>query len=126
MRNLFFGLTLMGLFTACSADSYKIAGTFEDVENGTVFLRKIETQGLAEVDTAEVTDGAFVFEGKTEHAELHLLFLEDVQEPIVFFLENGSIKITANSQKMDEAVIKGSKLSDLFKKFNDEFPHLEK
>src|SRR5690554_4085568 len=27
---------------------------------------------------------------------------------------------------MDEAVIKGSKLSDLFKEFNDNFPHMEK
>lgn len=126
MRNLFFGFALLGLFASCSADSYKISGKFEDLSSGTVYLRKIEAQGLSEVDTAEVSSGAFVFEGKAEHPELYLIFAEDVQEPIVFFLENSSIKITANTEKMDEAVIKGSKLTDLFKQFNDNFPHIEK
>src|SRR5690554_1479838 len=126
MRNLFFGFALLGLFASCSADSYKISGKFEDLSSGTVYLRKIEAQGLSEVDTAEVSSGAFVFEGKAEHPELYLIFAEDVQEPIVFFLENSSIKITANTEKMDEAVIKGSKLTDLFNKLNDEIPHKEK
>lgn len=126
MRNLFFGLALMGLFASCSADSYKITGEFENLDEGTVYLRKIEEQGLSEVDTAEVSSGTFVFEGKAEHPELYLIFAEEVEEPIVFFLENSSIKITANTEKMDEAVIKGSKLSDLFKEFNDNFPHMEK
>ena len=126
MRNLFFGFALLGLFASCSADSYKISGKFEDLSSGIVYLRKIEAQGLSEVDTAEVSSGAFVFEGKAEHPELYLIFAEDVQEPIVFFLENSSIKITANTEKMDEAVIKGSKLTDLFNKLNDEIPHKEK
>ncbi len=126
MKKFILGLTLIGLMAACSTDNYKVSGTFEDVTTGTVYLKKIEAQGLSEVDTAAIENGTFVFEGSVEHPELHLIYFEENRTPIAFFLENTKTTITANTEKMDDAVVEGSKLSTLFESFNKEVPHMEK
>lgn len=126
MKKLFLGFALIGLMAACSTDNYKVSGTFEDVTTGTVYLKKIEAQGLSEVDTATIENGAFVFEGSVEFPELHLIYFEENRTPIAFFLENTKTTITANTEKMDDAVVKGSDLSTLFDTFNKEVPHMEK
>ncbi|WP_062122094.1 peroxiredoxin family protein, partial [Geofilum rubicundum] len=45
--------------------------------------------------------------------------------PIAFFLENTNTTITANTESMDDAEVKGSELSTLFASFNEEVPHME-
>ena len=125
MKKFFLGLALIGLMAACSTDNYKVSGTFEDVTTGTVYLKKIEAQGLTDIDTATVENGVFVFEGSVEHPELHLIYFEENRTPIAFFLENTKTTITASTEKMDDAVVKGSKTSALFETFNKEVPHME-
>jgi peroxiredoxin len=126
MKKLFLGLALIGVITACSTDSYKVSGKFEDVTSGTVYLKKIEAQGVTELDTATIEEGSFTFEGSVEHPELHLIFFEENRSPIAFFLENTNTTITASTESMDDAEVKGSELSALFASFNDEVPHMEK
>ncbi|WP_157482859.1 DUF4369 domain-containing protein, partial [Geofilum rubicundum] len=82
MKKLFLGLALMGFLAACSTDTYKVSGNFEDITTGTVYLKKIEAQGVTELDTATIEDGSFVFEGSVEHPELHLIFFEENRTPI--------------------------------------------
>lgn len=126
MKKILFGLALIGWMASCTTNSYKISGTLEDEVSGTAYLKKIEMQGLEDVDSAEVIEGKFVFEGSVEHPELYLLFFGEEQIPIAFFLENASISITGKSTQLDDAVVKGSKTTDLFTKFNKEVPHQEK
>lgn len=126
MKKILFGLALIGWMASCTTNSYKITGTLEDEVSGTAYLRKIEMQGLEDVDSAEVLEGKFVFEGSVEHPELYLIFFEEEQIPIAFFLENASISITGKSTQLDDAVVKGSKTTDLFTKFNKDVPHQEK
>jgi peroxiredoxin len=126
MKKIFFALAMLIWLTACSSDSYKIKGTLEDVTTGTVYLKKIDPYGLSIIDSSAVVKGSFSFEGSQEHAELHLLFFEENKVPVAFFLENGKITVTGSSDKLDDAIVKGSKNSELFSKFNKEVPHLEK
>lgn len=126
MRKILFGLALTAILAACSTDSYKISGSFEDITEGTVYLRKIGMQNFVEVDTAEIVGGAYSFKGSVEYPELYLIFVNEARTPIAFFLENSSVSIKSNSEKPEDAVIKGSKLSDIFTKLNKEFPHIEK
>ena len=128
MKKILLGLALIVGMASCNTSSYKISGTLEDKVSGTAFLKKIEMQGqgLEDVDSAEVVEGKFTFEGSVEHPELYLIFFEDEQIPIAFFLENASISITGESTKLDDAVVKGSKNSDLFEKFNKEVPYQDK
>ncbi|MGQ1946121.1 redoxin domain-containing protein [Geofilum sp. OHC36d9] len=126
MKKLLLGLAFIGLMASCSTNSYKINGTLEDGVSGKVFLKKIAMQGVEEVDTADVVEGKFAFEGSAEYPELYLLFFEDQKKPFAFFLENGTISITGKSDSLDEAKIEGSKMADLFAKFNDDVPHQDK
>lgn len=126
MKKILFGLALIGWMASCSSNSYKISGTLEDEVSGTAYLRKIEMQGLEDVDSAEVLEGKFVFEGSVEHPELYLIYFEKEQIPTAFFLENASISIIGKSTKLDDAVVKGSKTNDIFTKFNKDVPHQEK
>ncbi|WP_026473637.1 TlpA disulfide reductase family protein [Alkaliflexus imshenetskii] len=126
MKKIILGLALIGWLTACSSDSYKLSGKLDDVKTGSVHLKKIGPMGLVDVDTAPLTDGAFTFEGKIEHPELFLLFYENNRTPVAFFLENAKITITGSSENLEDAVVKGSKLSTIFEKFNKEVPHQEK
>lgn len=126
MKKILFGLALISWMTSCTTSSYKITGTFEDGVSGTAYLKKIEMQGLKDIDSAEVTEGKFSFEGSVEYPELHLIFFGEEQIPAAFFLENANITIAGNSTNLDKATIKGSKSTDLFDKFNKEVPHQEK
>ena len=123
MKKLIFGLAIVGLLASCASDSYKIAGKFEGEASGKVFLRKLDAAGIVPVDTTEITNGSFEFKGKAEIPQVYLVYLDGNRNPIVFFGENKKITITANPEKMEEAVIKGSKLTDLYAKFMTEIPH---
>jgi len=126
MKKLIIGLALIGWLTACTSDSYKITGKFEGEASGQVFLRKLESNGVVTVDTAEIVNGTFTFKGKADTAQLYLVYYEQQQYPIVLFLDNSKISITANPEKLEDAVIKGSKLNDIFTKFKEGIPHQDK
>ncbi len=115
-----------GLLSACSSDNYKITGKLEDGLNGTVHLKKVESRGLVDVSSAEVIEGSFTFEGSVEYPEFYLIFLDENQVPIAFFLENSNISITGVSEDLSEATVKGSKSNDIFVKVNDNIPHQDK
>lgn len=126
MKKLLFAIVFVGLISACTSKSYTITGKFEEDANGTAYLKKVEMQSLADIDTAQVVDGQFKFEGTVEHPELYLVYFENNQVPVTIFLENSNITISGQTDDLDNAVVKGSKTNDIFIKFNDEIPHKEK
>ncbi|WP_291862356.1 redoxin domain-containing protein [Marinilabilia sp.] len=124
MRKIGF-LLLTGLVVLVSCgktDQYKVSGTVEGVSEGQAVLQKIEAQGPAAIDTAEIVDGAFTFTGSVEYPELHLIYIDDNQVPVAFFLENANIKINADVENMQDAEVSGSEVNDIFKAFNDSVP----
>lgn len=126
MKKLIVGLALLVWLAGCTSDSYKITGKIEGAPSGTVYLKKLDTNGIVPLDTAEMTNGTFSFKGKAEIPQVYLVYLDGNRYPIMFFAENKKISITANPEKMDEAVVKGSKLNDIYAKFMAEIPHKEK
>lgn len=124
MRKIGF-LLLTGLVVLASCgktDQYKVSGTVEGVTEGQAVLQKIEAQGPAAVDTVEIIDGAFTFTGSVEHPELHLIYVDDNQVPVAFFLENANITINADVENMQDAEVAGSEINAKFKEFNDGVP----
>jgi len=124
MRKIGF-LLLTGLVVLASCgktDQYKVSGTVEGVTEGQAVLQKIEAQGPVAVDTAEIVDGAFTFTGSVEHPELHLIYVDDNQVPVAFFLENANITINADVENMQDAEVAGSEINAKFKEFNDGVP----
>jgi len=124
MRKIGF-LLLTGLIVLASCgqtDQYKVSGSVEGVSEGQAVLQKIEAQGPAAIDTAEIVDGAFTFTGSVEYPELHLIYIDDNQVPVAFFLENANITINADVENMQDAEVTGSELNAKFKAFNDGVP----
>lgn len=126
MKKFILSLALFAMLTSCSTGGYQIAGKLTDVTTGVVYLKTIGPMGLVPVDTADVAEGSFKFEGTVEHPELYLLFVDENRVPLAFFLENAKIKIEGAAATFDEATVEGSELSDLFETFNSEVPHQAK
>lgn len=126
MKKLLIGLALIGWLSSCSSDSYKITGQLEGEPSGQVILKKLDIAGVVDVDTAEVVAGAFTFTGKAEIPQAYLIYYGEQRYPIVLFLDNSNITVTANPEKLEEAVITGSKLTDIFTSFKEGIPHQEK
>ncbi len=84
-----------------------------------VYLQKLDGRNFINVDSTEIKDNAFKFEGMLEVADLYFIRVGQA-EPIQLFLENGLIEVKANLDSMDKAEIKGSATNDTYKKFNED------
>lgn len=124
MRKIVF-LLLTGLIVLASCDKtdqYKVSGTVEGVSEGKAVLQKIEAQGPAAIDTAEIVNGTFSFTGTVEYPELHLIYIDGNQMPVAFFLENGNININVDMENIQDAEVTGSEINKKFQEFNDGVP----
>jgi len=70
-----------------------------------------------EVDSAEIRDGRFTFEGKVESPYLHTIFLNEGNDRINLFLENSEIHISGALDDLIHARISGSREDSLFRSF---------
>jgi len=113
----------MALLASCSpggSEGYQIQGNLRgDVANGTqVILRKSdENFQTVDVDTATVTDGAFVFTGIISEPELHYVYIEGLRGGIPLILENGSIELEAHKDSLQQVVISGTPQNDSYAEY---------
>lgn len=124
MKKLILAVVSIAMLAACQPKGYTVTGTIEGAENGKVVLQCIREGRPMPLDTAEIIDKKFTFEGKVEAPELYLIFVEGNQSPIAFFVENAKIEIKADIKEMQKAVVTGSDLTKVLNKFNDELPGL--
>lgn len=114
------------LLVSCSDSGYTVKGKIEGAGDGTAYLKSYEAGKPVTIDTTVLKNGSFKFTGETESPMLHLIYINQLQMPIAFFLENKDISITANVDSLDKAVITGSPETDLFLKFNKGMPMLDR
>jgi len=117
MRKFLFSLAMITIMAACNTnpDSYTITGTLiGDVADGTsVFLKKGgDNRQLVDIDTVQVQQGKFVFEGTTDHPEIHYLFVGEIKGYFSMVLENGAIEVEAHRDSLGLANIHGTPQND--------------
>ena len=124
MRKIGFLLVMGLLLAACGnmSNTYEISGTIDGVQEGTAVLKKVESSGPVNVDSTEITDNSFSFSGEIKHPELYLVYVNDNQMPVAFFLEPSDVQISADIDSLRAADVSGSELNDKFQKFNDNVP----
>lgn len=130
IRIAFHSLLLVIIFASCNtnknnnANGYSISGTIDGLTNGKAILSKLDliTNERVDVDTVEIKNNEFTFKGKLESPYIHTIFLNE-KSKIHFFLENSSMKIKANINDLENAIITGSKEDSLFRSYktNDIF-----
>lgn len=122
MKNLFLVAILAIAFFSCQQKNFKIDGTIEGVTEGQAILKNIVDGMPTSIDTAKIEAGKFTFTGSEDEPQLYLIFIDNNRMPIVFFGENKNITIKANTEKINEAVITGSPVTDIYTSFAKEIP----
>ncbi len=123
MKQLLFVALLAISFVACQQKEYKITGTIAGVEEGQAILSKIENGRPANIDTTQITAGTFTFTGSEDEPQVYLVFIDDIQTPVMLFGENGNININiADKDKITDAEISGSPTNEIFTNFVKDLP----
>ena len=112
------------LITSCTkkSNTFQLEGEIAGIKEGKAILKSYNRGEYKSIDTAKIVDGEFVFKGTVAEPELYLIFVEGKQGPISLFVENADIEIEANSDSLENAIIKGSKVNIPWVSFNQGMP----
>ncbi len=122
MKKIIVALVGVALLAACQPKSFEITATLEGGTSERVILKHVRKGQPADIDTTEMVDGVFTFTGSIDAPELFVAAIDGKKQPIVFFASNNKIEITGNVEQLADVTVKGSELTDLLNKFNDELP----
>ena len=102
------------------SDTYQIIGKGKQAFTGKAVLAKLDlvTNKRLIVDSSNIRDGNFSFQGGIETPYLHTIFLNDNKNGIHFFLENSIIEIDYDTNRLEMVTIKGSREDSLFRKYS--------
>ena len=114
--NVFFAGALALTVLSCDEErkGYILNGEIADVKEGMVYLKKYQDKSFVDVDSAVITDGTFKFEGSCgEPLAYGLTTFRDSKRPLVFFLNNETMRLNMNeSEKV--LTVTGSAVNDLY------------
>ncbi|MEL7585365.1 MAG: TlpA disulfide reductase family protein [Prolixibacteraceae bacterium] len=122
MKNVAMLFFFAAILFSCQNGSkkYRISGSIAGQDSGKVYLVRAEKGQAVNLDTADLADGKFKFEGKAGMPELHYLRLNDNEYFAQFFLENASIKVEAYKDSLESTKVTGSPETAIFNTYLDE------
>lgn len=122
MRNLGLFVLVLLFIAGCQSNSakYQVSGTVAGLDSAIVYLVKAENGQPVAVDTTDLVQGKFEFEGSIDVPELRWLRLGDRQYFAQFFLENSDIQVVANIDSLQNTKVAGSTSNDTFNEYLDE------
>ena len=122
MKRLLYIVTSVLLVACGGSNSYKIKGSVEGVEDGTVMtLSVLSSNNMVTLDSAVVKNSKFVMKGETDAVEMAVITFDydDGVSGCQFFLENGTIDLFVDAIKGDQHLA-GTPNNDAFQKFFDD------
>jgi peroxiredoxin len=99
--------------------NYTLTGTITGMETGWVYLQHIQTE---KIDSVKTSAGKFIFSGVVgdpEYCRLGIMGKTRREFRVGFFLEKGTLKLEANKESMDEAVVSGTPVQDEYRQFSE-------
>jgi thiol-disulfide isomerase/thioredoxin len=99
------------------ADSFVINGTITGYPEGTSVALLNGQTGVTESETT-LRNNKFSFTGKQPIADFKIILFNKQPPYITLFLDNSAVKITGTKDKIDKAVVTGSKSHTEFDTFN--------
>ena len=121
----FFAAGAMVLAACSSEPAYKISGTIEGVADGeVVYLQEAQGRQLAKLDSAIVTNGTFVFNGRQDTVVNRYITYTTEENRLMtdFFLENGNITVVLGK----ESTVSGTPNNDAYQAFKNEYSTINK
>lgn len=125
MKKICFFAAVVALLAACaSPNAYNISGEVvgEKNEGKDIYLFSMGTN--LPLDTAVVTNGAFVFEGELEYPDVAIVMIAKSRNYATFILEPGNINI--NLAENGVGSISGTVLNDAMQSVKDEEAKISK
>ncbi len=119
MKKIFTFLMLIPLFAFCiQPSSYKITGNIAGIE-GTVYLAQSIQGKRIIIDSTNLNNGKFLFEGFVkEPKQCFLTFKNNKRAYISFIVENSKINIQADIKRVSLAKITGSASQNIMNDYN--------
>ena len=124
-----FGFTL--LFASCAEtpeNSYSLEIDAEGIADSTqVFVQKLSpaSQGVI-VDTLLVMNGKASTTGIATEPGFHALIVEDIRGGFPFFIEEGTIEVTAYKDSINKSKVSGTPNNDTFSEYKEGADKLQK
>jgi peroxiredoxin len=105
-----------------SCNKYEINGSVTGINDGTkvILYTQNEMGGPQPIDTSEVKDGKFEFNGKSELPEIAQVSFDkqNIGYLPFFILEKGTIEVTIDTKKLENTKIEGTPNNDLYNQYN--------
>ncbi len=112
---LFLGAFLASCMS--NKDQFKITGSVQGVDTGTIFLQKFDTDKWVNTDSAKLEKGKFSFTGKVDLPEMYHIAMQESQVLLPVFLENATIEVAIIPDSADKSTIKGSATQDTYQQY---------
>ncbi|WP_395048049.1 DUF4369 domain-containing protein [Flavobacterium sp.] len=116
--------------TGIIGNGFKISGEIKGLPDGTnVFLEKQNSSpasGVIAVDTVQIKNGKFTFEGKAEEPEIHSVRFDKTQGGFIVVVEKGNINVVINKDSIQLAKISGTFNNEELGKYNAEMMKIQK
>ena len=123
MKKLLIAFIASVLLLSCgSKDSYKIKGTTEGLEDGTIMtLCSLDLDGINTLDSVALKNGKFTFKGEIESPSIAVITfeIEDNISGCELFLESGNIEVSVSAISGEQHVA-GTPNNEAFQKFYDD------
>jgi len=115
---LFAAVAISTLFASCNTKkTYELSGKLEGQPEGKIYLNIEQDRKLVKIDSADIVNGTFKFEGSVAVPDVCYLQVGDKRGAISVFLENAPISVEANMENLREAKITGSASQDVYSSF---------
>lgn len=103
MKKILLSALAIGMiFSSCTKkEKYTINGKLEGLKSNTMYLSLLVDKDFVKIDSAEVTDGAFVFKGHVDSPKLYVIEAkgESSKSRFNLFLENTEFTISGDLSK---------------------------
>ncbi len=98
--------------------SFSINVNIDGLDEGTVYLQKIEDNKLTEIDSADAS-GVIEFKGTIEFPEVYYLAIKDKRGRMPVFVDAGDISVTGHIDSLRQVKISGSPAQDELNAFDE-------
>jgi len=120
-KKIFVFFFFLAAVIACSSpDSFVIKGEIGGSENEKISLMKFHEGSWTIEDTSKVVNDQFILKGSVSLPEMRVILLGHNKVLAQFFAENGTIRIKADEDSIENTEVSGSASNDDFSVFTDE------
>jgi peroxiredoxin len=100
-------------------ESFVLKGNIEGQESGIVYLQDRVSGLMVKLDSANIENGSFTFEGQMEYPQMYYLSIDGVPGRIGVFMENSVIEIKVEGKEPLVYNVSGSNSHNIFQQLTE-------